>query len=82
MNVTFSKDASKALSRLDGPTKQRIRQGICGIPNGDVKPLQGYSDRRMRLRIGKYRIVFKVLEEDNRKALYIMDVGLRGDIYK
>ena len=49
---------------------------------GDIKPLQGYSDGRQRLRIGKYRIVFCYMVENNEKVLYIMDVGSRGDIYK
>nr|AGS52018.1 hypothetical protein [uncultured bacterium contig00006] len=46
MNITYSKPAHKALERMDAPTRQRIRQGVNNIPKGDIKPLQGYSDRR------------------------------------
>lgn len=78
MKVAYSKDAAKALSRLDAPVKQRIKQGIYDIPDGDIKPMQGYSDGRQRLRIGKYRIVFRITDGN----LFIMDIGSRGDIYK
>ena len=78
----FSKQAAKALSRMDAPTKQRIRKGISEIPRGDIKPLQGYSDGRQRLRIGQYRIIFKNVVDNGAPTLYIMDIGSRGDIYK
>lgn len=78
MTVTFSKQAIKALSRMDAPTKRRIQLAILGIPEGDIKPLQGYHDGRQRLRVGKYRVVFSVAEEH----LRVYDIGARGDIYK
>ena len=78
----FSKQAAKALSRMAAPTKQRIRKGISDIPDGDIKSLQGYSDGRKRLRIGQYRIIFKDIVDNDAPALYIMDIGSRGDIYK
>jgi len=67
MDIVYSKQAIKAISRMDAATKQRIRQGIYGIPNGDIKPLQGYADGRQRLRIGKYRVISCYLKENNRK---------------
>lgn len=69
---------------MDRPTKQRIKQGILGLikqpPEGDIKALQGFSDSRRRLRIGKYRVIYRYAE--NREAVYIMDIDSRGDIYK
>ena len=82
VNITLSKKAAKALEALDKTTRARVVAGIHGIPDGDIKPLQGYSDGRKRLRIGKYRVVFRIMEEANESVLYIMDVGSRGDIYK
>ena len=82
MKTTFSKRAAKVLEALDKTTQMRIIAGIKWIPKGDIKPLQGYSDGRMRLRIGKYRIVFNYMVENDEDVLYIMDVGSRGDIYK
>lgn len=82
MEIRYSKQAVKAIHGMDKPTKDRIKQGIEGIPEGDIKPLQGYSDGRRRLRIGKYRVLFQIYMDNDNEILYIMDVGSRGGIYK
>lgn len=86
MEVRYSKAAAKAIESMDRPTKQRIRAGILGLtqkpPQGDIRPMQGYSDGRLRLRIGKYRVIYKYGLEMQLEILYIIDVGSRGDIYK
>ena len=74
----YSNRAAKALSTMDSVVKKRIKKGIEEIPKGNIKPLQGFSDGRKRLRIGKYRIVFIQDGED----LDILDIASRGDIYK
>ena len=79
MEITLSKKAAKTLDALDKATQRRIVEGIYLIPSGNIKPLQGYLEGRFRLRIGKYRIVFRYTSDD---ALYIIDIGSRGDIYK
>ena len=78
MDVILSKKAYKTLLSLDRTTKVRITNGINGIPNGDIKPLKGYSDGTMRLRIGKYRVVYT--KDGN--TIIVLDIGSRGDIYK
>jgi len=78
MNPIYSKQAVKTLDGLDKLTKQRIRIGIEDIPKGNIKTLQGYTDGRKRLRIGKYRIVFMLSGED----IHVLEIGSRGDIYK
>ena len=63
MEVRYSKAAVKAINAMDKATKTRIHAGILGLmqkpPVGDIKPLQGYHDGRQRLRVGKYRIIYK-----------------------
>ena len=49
---------------------------------GDIKKMSGYKDGRYRLRVGKYRIIYKYLTNNEIEVLCIMDVGSRGDIYK
>ncbi|MCL2035062.1 MAG: type II toxin-antitoxin system RelE/ParE family toxin [Oscillospiraceae bacterium] len=78
MNPVYSKQAAKVISGMDKLIQQRIRQGIEKIPDGDIKPMKGCTDGRRRLRIGKYRIVFLLSDDD----LYILEIGSRGDIYK
>lgn len=86
MQVQYSKKAAKYISTLDRPTKQRIKTAIEGLkdspPKGDIKPLQGYSDGRKRLRVGKYRIIFNYLSEEKIEILFIMNIDSREDIYK
>ena len=65
--------------------KQRIKDGIEGLlenpPLGDIKQLQGINPINYRLRIGKYRVIYEYIG-NNQNVLYIKDVGSRGDIYK
>ncbi|MDE6600819.1 MAG: type II toxin-antitoxin system RelE/ParE family toxin [Lachnospiraceae bacterium] len=86
MNIEYSKKAVKYIESLDKPTKQRIKSGIEGLtatpPKGDIRTLQGYSDGRKRLRIGKYRIIYNYKQNHKIQILCIINVDSRGDIYK
>lgn len=86
MQIDYSKSAIKAINAMDKQTKQRIKQGIEGLtikpPQGDIKTMQGFTDGRQRLRVGKYRIVYKYALDTSIEILYIIDIGSRGDIYK
>ncbi len=86
MEIRYSRKAAKYISGLDRPTKQRIKAAIEGLaetpPKGDIKPLQGYKDGRKRLRVGKYRIIYNILPNDEVEILYVINVDSRGDIYK
>lgn len=78
MNIEYSKQAVKAISAMDKPTKQRIKNGIEGIPNGDIKPLIGYKGC-FRLRIGDWRILFSYADD---QTVIIEKIAPRGQIYK
>lgn len=86
MQIEYSKKAAKFINALDKPTKQRIKIAIEGLtekpPKGDIRPLQGFSDGRKRLRVGKYRIIYNYGTNDKIEILYIINVDSRGDIYK
>lgn len=45
----------------------------------DTKKLQG-TDNRYRLRIGKYRILYEILEKQI--LIYAYDADSRGEVYK
>lgn len=86
MKIRYSRKALKFLSKLDAKSVERIRAAIAGLtekpPKGDIKPMQGYNDDRMRLRVGGWRVVYR-LECDGRvEILLVMEIGNRGDIYK
>ena len=86
MEIRYSKAAVKEINAMDKATKARIHAGILGLtkkpPQGDIKPMQGYNDGRHRLRVGKYRIIYKYGLEIELEILHIIDIGSRGDIYK
>jgi len=83
MDVTLSKEAAKALQSMDSVTKERIKRGLRAIPSGDIITMQGFSDGRKRLRIGKYRAVFVyVANQYGNQGAHVIEIGSRGDIYK
>ncbi|MEG2286157.1 MAG: type II toxin-antitoxin system RelE/ParE family toxin [Eubacterium sp.] len=47
-------------------------------PEGDIKQMKGYKDSTCRLRIGKYRIIYRYIQD----TLCVEDINSRGDIYK
>ena len=51
-------------------------------PKGDIKPMQGYKDGRLRLRVGKYRVIYRYTKDGEVEMLMVMEIGSRGDIYK
>lgn len=78
MKIEYTKSAIKTISAMDSQTKQRIKQGIEGIPAGDIKPLQGYQGL-YRLRVGKWRVVFSYHAKN---TILIEKIASRGDVYK
>lgn len=74
------------MESLDRETKRRILTGIIGLtqnpPVGDIKALKEYSDGRLRLRVGKYRVVYRYDHDGGIEILQIIDVDSRGGIYK
>lgn len=85
VKIKYSKDALKFLSKLDKKSVTRIRDAIEGLsstpPIGDIKPMQGYNDERKRLRVGSWRIIYR-LEKEEVEIIFVIDIGNRGDIYK
>jgi len=78
MDIKFSKQAIKTISKMDSVMKKRIRQGVENLPSGDIKQLQGY-DNSLRLRVGKYRIIYRQISETE---INVDKIDSRGDIYK
>lgn len=86
MLIKYEKAAVKYLKALPKPQRTLILTAIEGLTHkpaeGDIKKMSGYRDGRYRLRVGKYRIIYKYVAEQEIEILVVMDVGSRGDIYK
>lgn len=86
MIIQYSKSSLKFLGKLDKKSVDRIREAINGLtrtpPEGDIKLMQGYTDGRKRLRVGSWRVIYRVDTDNRVEILLIIDIGNRGDIYK
>lgn len=80
--IEYTNKSLKKLKNLDFKAKVDITRAIENIPNGDIKLMKGYSDGRKRLRVGKYRIIYKLDVDNKVQILLVLDIGSRGDIYK
>ena len=77
MTIQLERQAAKQIEALEKSLKQRIKQGIDGLPNGDIKKLQGYT-ATYRLRIGGYRIIYSITGD----TIIIKAILPRGSAYK
>ena len=80
-NVILEIKVDKYIRKLGEPNKTRIVKAISKLekepPIGDIEQMAG-ATKRFRLRVGKYRILFGILDE----TIRVYDIGLRGQIYK
>ena len=86
VKVRYSKSALKFLHKLEKRSVQRIVSAIEGLtydpPQGDIKPMQGVGDGRMRLRVGSWRVIYRYGIDGEIMVLLVLEIGNRGDIYK
>lgn len=80
--LTLNRDAVKFVGKQEKAVQERIRKSLLGLtvrpPSGDVKPLKGY-DKRFRLRVGSYRVIFEIDHQE--QVVYILAIDNRGDVY-
>jgi len=80
-SVEFSKKAEEQISKLPKEMQSRITDVLGRIkirPHHFVKRIVGTD--YFRLRVGKYRIILDI--QNNKLIIYVIDLGLRGNIYK
>lgn len=66
-------DAIDELAAMDDPSEHH-----------NVNLMQGKWADRYRLRVGEYRVIFKLLDQDDEPPtllIYVSHIGTRGDIY-
>jgi mRNA interferase RelE/StbE len=78
----ISPRAQKELEKITGADYQRIKSAVLDLaseprPHG-CKKLSGRDG--WRIRIGDYRVLFDI--DDARRAVLVLDVGHRRDIYR
>lgn len=84
--VEYSKQASKALAKLDNQTKALIYNWIgknlvdCQNPRISGKPLAGNKAGYWRYRIGDYRIISEI--SDEKLIILLVRIAHRKDVYE
>lgn len=83
LKVFITETAQKEIKQLDLPTKKKVDKAILKFQtnpfdNNTVR-LVGHPEAQFRHRIGNYRILFDLVEEDQ---IYIIRIWPRGKDYK
>lgn len=77
--VRWTDRAEKDLRRLDPPQRDRVVAAVLDLAatgHGDVKRLQAVEPPTLRLRVGSWRIFFRVVHPD--RLLLVLRVLPRG----
>jgi mRNA interferase RelE/StbE len=82
--ITVSPRAAKNLAHIDPVIRRRIGAAIGALasepePSG-CKALQGVKPLTLRIRVGDWRILYRVTHADG--TVLVIDVDHRGDIYR
>lgn len=81
--IEIKDEAERDLSRLDKPTARRIGKKIAQLAENfdqmKAETLKGEWARFFKLRVGDYRVIYKVLGEENRIEIY--RVRHRREVY-
>ena len=81
--VTFKRSVEKELRRIDKSEVKRILNSVQDLSENPFPPssrkLVG-SDHTHRLRVGDYRVVYFVLEDEN--EIQVQRIRHRKDVYR
>ncbi len=84
-SLKFSNKSAKFIKRLDNKDKERIKTKIndlCSNPfSHDCVRVERYKDYKVfRVRVGAFRILYNVYNEEN--LIVIINMDKRGRVYK
>lgn len=81
MKIIYTQEAEKQLAKLDKPIQKRIKKYLAEIenPRSRGKSLIGNLSGIWRYRIGDYRILCKIKDEE--LIILVLEVGHRKNIY-
>ena len=89
--IVINKASNKYLNNLDSKTKEKILHKIKSTKDWlesksnlmpDIKSMQGEWKGYYRLRVGNYRVIFRVESNTEIRIMFIESIDNRGDIYK
>jgi mRNA interferase RelE/StbE len=85
--IRVSSKAGKYFTKLSASTKNAVKAELTllssyesPLQHPDARPLLGPFKGMHRLRVGKYRVIFAVLEKQ--RIIAVVNIAPRGDVYK
>lgn len=82
--IQISTKAKKDLKRIDRKAQQRIIKAILKLKTQrrpqQFKPLVGSKVAQFRLRVGDFRVLYDVYDQD--QVVLILRIGHRKEIYR
>ena len=82
--VEFLPVARRELSALRGPVQDRVRTAIRSLAADPLPPdsiaMKGKGTGRYRLRVGDYRVVYRIHKE--RVTVLVIRIGHRREVYR
>ena len=81
MNIRWSPRARRAWRALEASTRQRIVDALTRLAatgHGDVERLKGEHPPTLRLRVGDYRVRFRIEGGE----MLVLAVGHRREVYR
>ena len=86
--VVYHRRAVRYLRRMPAQRKEQVKAAITEVAGLDepathpnVTAMSGEWSGCLRLRIGRYRAIFHLVEREEAELLEVLQVGPRGDVY-
>ena len=80
MNVEFTKQAIKELSKLEKPIQVRIASAIRKIEADKILPQKLTNIQEWKIRSGDYRIILEVFFDEDKA--YVLRIQHRREVYR
>ncbi|MGB3458764.1 MAG: type II toxin-antitoxin system RelE/ParE family toxin [Halobacteriota archaeon] len=82
--ILLHKKAAKRYEKLDDKTSARLNKAIDALKENpfygrDIKRLRGKLEGKYRLRMGEYRVVYRI--EEKKKIIVVEEIKLRERVY-
>lgn len=73
---------TKFINALNAKTRRQLREKLLALKQSPfsmkgVKKMQGWDENAYRLRMGKIRVIYRIINKD----IEIIDIDYRGNIY-
>ena len=86
VRVEYSRQATRTLLAIDRPTARRIRSKVVQLASdpaslaNTVRALRGQGEGLMRLRVGDWRVIYRI--DDSANRVLVLSIANRREVYE